>query len=243
MGFYFNTAEQNFYIDPNFEKIRRYCKGFICEPRGDAYDVSVTIDELEAERDGAVAAAKAENRPVDFSRALLEILAVHRKVSDRMPDHDAFLFHASAVAVDGQAYVFAAKSGTGKSTHTALWRRKFGDRAVMVNDDKPFVKIKDGATYVCGSPWSGKHKLSENVILPVKAVCLLCRGDENRIYRINEKEALPYLYEQTYRPDDPEKLAKTIALLDKLASTAGLFRLFCNMDPEAADIAYEAMEK
>lgn len=47
------------------------------------------------------------------------------------------LLHSSCVVVDGAAYAFSADSGTGKSTHTALWLKHFGNRAYMLNDDKP----------------------------------------------------------------------------------------------------------
>jgi serine kinase of HPr protein (carbohydrate metabolism regulator) len=61
-----------------------------------------------------------------------------------MPYYDTFLFHGSAIAVDGVGYLFTAKSGTGKSTHARLWRELLGARAVMVNDDKPLLRVTEG---------------------------------------------------------------------------------------------------
>ncbi len=243
MAFFIKTAGQAFRIEPNHDNIRRYCEGYICEPCDDFCDVSVTPEEIEAERQGAIDAAVAEHRSTEFSKGQLEILTVHRKIAEFMPGVGVFLFHGSAVAVDGEAYIFTAKSGTGKSTHSALWRRKFGGRAVMVNDDKPFIMIKDGKAYACGSPWNGKHRSGSNVILPVKSVCLLCRGDTNEIYKISSRDALPTLFEQTYRPSSPDKLARTLGLLHGLTDSVGLYRLFCNMSPEAADVSYEAMKE
>ena len=78
--------------------------------------------------------------------------------------------------MDGQAVLFTAKSGTGKSTHTKLWRDLFGERAVMVNDDKPLLRILKDGVLVCGTPWDGKHRLSTNCALPLKAICILERG-------------------------------------------------------------------
>ena len=243
MAFYIRTSGLVFRIEPNYGKIEGYCAGYICPPAETAIDVSVTPEEIEAEREGAISAAAAEGRSTQFSPAQLEILTVHRKISEQMPDHGIFLFHGSAVAVDGQAYVFTARSGTGKSTHTALWRRKFGERAVMINDDKPFIKIEDGRPYVCGSPWTGKHRLGSNVTVPLRSVCLLCRGDTNTIDKIDSRDAFPVLYEQTYRPSDPDKLEKTLSLLHTMSAQSGLYRLRCNMDPQAADVSYEAMKE
>lgn len=80
---------------------------------------------------------------------MLEETAVYRKIADKMVDYDTFVFHGSVIAVEGQAYLFTAKSGTGKSTHTRLWREMLGDKAVMVNDDKPMLRVTEsGVTAV-----------------------------------------------------------------------------------------------
>lgn len=81
------------------------------------------------------------NSRVPFSDAYLETLAVYRKIAESLPNKNVLLFHGSVIAVDGEGYMFIAPSGTGKSTHTRLWREQFGARAVMVNDDKPLIRI------------------------------------------------------------------------------------------------------
>ncbi len=194
---------------------------------------------VETDR-GAIEAERARAETPDISDAYLESLAVSRRIAERMPDFGAFLFHGSAVAVDGAAYVFTAPSGTGKSTHTRLWREMLGERAVMVNDDKPLIRTDaEGWATVYGSPWDGKHRLSRNIAVPLRAVCFLTRAPENRIRRIGKAEALPMLVQQTYRPADPAALAETLSLLDRL--DADFYRLGCNMDPEAAALSYHTM--
>ena len=185
----------------------------------------------------------ADEKLQHFSDAYLEVLAVCRRIAESMPAYDTFLFHASAAAVDGKAYLFAAESGTGKSTHARLWREMLGDRVVMVNDDKPFVSIIRDQAIVCGSPWTGKHRLGSNISVPVKAVCVLERGETNRICRISAAEAYPVLIRQTYRPHDPRMMLKTLQLIDRLAGMAEFYRLSCNMDPEAAKLSYETMKE
>jgi len=157
-----------------------------------------------------------------------------------MVDYDTLLCHGSVVAVDGEAYLFTAKSGTGKSTHSAYWREIFGERAIMVNDDKPLLKISDGEVLACGTPWDGKHHLSTNICLPLKAICVLERGEEDNIYPISFREALPTLLQQSYRP---RKLGKYMELIDRLGSKVKFYRLSCTMNPGAAKLAYEAMKE
>lgn len=176
-----------------------------------------------------------------FPDSYLETLAVYRKLVVALLNKNILLFHGSAIAVDGQAYLFTAKSGTGKSTHTALWRQKFGSRAFMVNDDKPLLKIENGSVIVYGTPWDGKHRLSTNTAVPLKAICILERANENHIERITLKEALPMLVQQSYRPNAPQAMVKTLNLISQLGQYLSLYRLGCNMDPEAADVSYAGM--
>ena len=143
--------------------------------------------------------------------------------------------------MDGVAYLFTAKSGTGKSTHTRLWREMFGDRAVMVNDDKPFLKFTEEGVIACGSPWNGKHGLGNNIMVPLKAICVLERGESNVITRIDPKDALQMLFQQSSRPMNRALMPKYMELVDRLANSVEFYRLKCNMDPDAAKISYEAM--
>ena len=159
-----------------------------------------------------------------------------------MPDYDTFVFHGSVIAVDGEGYLFTAKSGTGKSTHTRLWREYFGERAVMVNDDKPMLKVTDNGVIAYGTPYNGKHRLGANIYVPLKAICILTRGEENNIVRIDKSEAYAMLVQQVYRPQDPMQLMKTLDIVDRMAEGVKLYKLACNLDISAAQVAYEGMK-
>jgi hypothetical protein len=215
------------------EAVHRYCAAYRTDAPAD-FSVTISQEDIEYER--------AREETPGHADAYLEELAVYRKVSEKMPYYDTILFHGSVIAVDGAAYVFTAKSGTGKSTHTALWRRLFGDRAVMVNDDKPLLHVGDVVT-AYGTPYDGKHKLSNKIAVPVKAVCILERAEENSIVKITRSEAYPMLVQQAYRPVDTAAMQKTLSLIDKMADSVELYRLGCNMDPDAARVAYEGMNR
>ena len=134
--------------------------------------------------------------------------------------------------------MFTATSGTGKSTHTRLWREAFGNRAYMVNDDKPMLILKDGMVWVCGTPWDGKHRLSTNVIVPLTGICILERGQTNSVTPISAQEAMPMILQQSYRP---KNLMKLLEIVEKMTVSTKFYRLKCNMDPEAAHVAYNGM--
>lgn len=170
----------------------------------------------------------------------LEITALLRLIADRILEYNAVLFHGSAIAVDGRGYLFAAPSGTGKTTHTRFWLQQL-PQAYVLNGDKPFLKISENdQILVCGTPWQGKEKLGCNKILPLEAICLLERSTENHICSITPKMASQSLLRQVHLPEGAAFL-RGIQLLDKISKGVHLFRLGCNMNPEAANVSIRAM--
>ena len=225
-----------------YDAVHDYCKDYAQEGTQDI-TVEITQPDIEFEREKSKREYAFEGlKYPGFSDAYLEITAVYRKIAEIMPKYDTFVFHGSVIAVDGEAFLFTAKSGTGKSTHTRLWREVFGSRAVMVNDDKPLLRITESGVIAYGTPYNGKHRLGENIAVPLKAVCILTRSEENHIRRITKAEAYPMLMQQVYRPQDADGLKRTLTLVDKLSQNIALYKLSCNMDITAAQVAYEGMK-
>ena len=226
-----------------FESSQTYCRDYLtcCAPEA---MVQISRDDLIRERTIYAQTEGAEAASVgNLPDASLEITAIQRKLAQVFFAWDILLFHGSSVAVDGVAYLFTAKSGTGKSTHTRLWRQMLGPRAVMINDDKPFLKITRDDVEVFGSPWNGKHRLSANISAPLQAICLLERGEHNEIVKISPREALPALLQQSSRPMDGNLLPHYMELLDRLCRHTAFYRLRCNMELEAAKVSFEAMSE
>jgi hypothetical protein len=95
---------------------------------------------------------------------------------------------------------------------------------------------------VSGTPWDGKHHLSTNISVPVKGICFLSRGAQNKIVPVSPREAYSQMLVQTHRPDDEIGLRSTLLLLDRAVRETAFYRMQCNMDPEAAVVAYEGMK-
>lgn len=93
--------------------------------------------------------------------------------------HDGISLHASCVVLDGKAYMFMGKSGTGKSTHSRLWMNNF-EGCELLNDDNPVIRIADSCVMVYGTPWSGKTPCYKNRKYPVKGIVRLKQSDNNR---------------------------------------------------------------
>ena len=228
-------------VNSLFASTRDYCRDYLTEKEPEFF-ITITPEDLTFQQAQAYREAREEGlKPRVFSDPFLERTAIQRKIAEKLFAYDVLVFHGSVVAVDGQGYLFTAKSGTGKSTHTRFWRETFGERAVMVNDDKPFLRIGREGILVCGAPWSGKHGLDTNVTVPLKAICILERGTENRIRRIDARDVLLMLLQQSNRPLDSRLLPKYMELIDGLANGTDLWKMQCSLDPRAAAIAYEAM--
>lgn len=154
---------------------------------------------------------------------------------------DGLMLHSSAVVVDGNAYLFTADSGTGKSTHTRLWLDMFKERAFILNDDKPALRRENGIWYAYGTPWSGKNDISVNARIPVGGIAAIERAETNEITPFYGIRAINAIMKQVNRPKAAEYRAKLMELMDKLITEVPIWKLQCNMDPEAAVLSYEAM--
>ena len=158
-------------------------------------------------------------------------------------DYKGFYLHASAIAIEGKAYLFSGPSGIGKSTHTRLWKQEFGDNAVVFNDDKPAIRCLDGHWFAYGTPWCGKDGINHNMRVPLAGICFLEQADRNRIRRLSSKEALSKLLMQTVRRVDKDKMECLLKLLDVLLREIPIFELENRPEPEAALLSYETMSQ
>lgn len=237
----YRLAGLNIEITSVYPAVHDLCKDYRFHGGNCRPDFAVSTDQtdIEFERKKAARTGAAEEHIAQYSDQYLEQLAAYRKISEKLPEYDAFLFHGSAVAVDGECYMFTAKSGTGKSTHTRLWRELLGPAALMINDDKPLIKVAETETLVYGTPWDGKHHLSSNTAVPLHAICLLNRGEKNSISEISKEEAFPVLLQQAYRPADRAGTEKLIDLLARMDTA--FYQLQCNMDISAAELSYRTM--
>ncbi len=241
--FTIQIAGRRFRVCSFFESTRDYCRKYLTEEAPD-FTVTVTRQEMQAEQAALDAEAVREGlRRRIFTDPFLERSVIQRKVAEALLPERVVLLHGSAVAVDGEGYLFTADCGTGKSTHTRNWCQCFGSRAVMINDDKPFLRIGEGKVWVSGSPWSGKHGLDSSITVPLKGICLLTRGRENRICPAAPAEVLPMLYKQSGLFLTGEAAERYGVLVEALCEAVPLWKLQCTKEPEAARMAHRAMSE
>lgn len=224
------------HVQPLYGSTKEYCRPYLTDREAEFF-IEIAVEDLirqqalldqEADREGL--------RRRKFTDPFLERTVIQEKIAEKLLERDTLLLHGSTVAMDGQAYLFTAPCGTGKSTHTRLWREQFGDRAVMVNDDKVFLQLCQNSVWAYGSPWTGKHGIGTNISVPLKGICFLQRGTENKIQKAMPEKWLPELIHQSFLPEEQYS-----DLVLRLAQKIPLWEMSCTKDPQAATIAYEAM--
>ncbi len=227
-------AEINIRIDNKYQFLEKQCQEYLVND--EHYDLFISVSEDEMEQEFELTEKK-------FSKGYIESICCYRKICLQITKFDIFLMHAAVISVDNIAYAFSAKSGTGKTTHTRLWKELFKDRMHYINGDKPLIRIKDNVPYAYGTPWCGKEAFGTNTFAKLTSLCFIERGEKNEISLLPKPLVLPRIVHQILIPTDEAQAEKTFELLDKAINYLNTYVLKCNMELEAAQIAYNAMSK
>lgn len=150
------------------------------------------------------------------------------------------MIHSSCISYKGEAILFSADSGTGKSTHTGLWKELYQDDVVFVNDDKPIIRMIDDKVYAYGTPWSGKTDLNNNLCVPLKGIVILERGEKNIIERVQLQDVIKTVFANIVVPNENKEIASlALTSYSSILSKVPLYRLKCNISLEAPRIVKE----
>ena len=156
--------------------------------------------------------------------------------------HDVTPVHSSAIVCNGRAVLFLGESGTGKSTHTRLWRENI-DGAVLLNDDSPFIGFVDGRATAFGAPWSGKTPCYKQEHYPIAAIVRLSQAPHNAIRPLRSVHAIGALLPSltpAFGYDD-ELQDRMLATLSKIISQVPVYHLECLPDAAAARLSYDTV--
>jgi hypothetical protein len=218
----------------------KYCR-YLCDKKTGKIKIAIHYDNTYSGVDIHISKNMLQ---YGFSLTEYEYIYTGFAFKNRLTELGGAVLHGSAIAYNSQGIIFSANSGVGKSTHTGLWKERFGNDVMVVNDDKPAVRFYDGIPYIFGTPWSGKSELNENVHVQLKSIVFIKRAEENRIERLNTRDSIFGLMSQISRPYYDENIGlKTMDVIEKLVKTVPIYRLHCNISEEAVDTVYKHMIK
>ena len=233
--FYIKIADIVVAIENQYSYVHQLCKDYLIAPT-ETPDLTVCVSAEEIQAEMSIAEC-----PVTPSYA--EGVCVYRQICKQLPTKfHSYLMHCAVIEYEGKGYAFAAKSGTGKSTHVALWQKRFGEQVRIINGDKPIMRFLNGALYAYGTPWCGKEGLNCNTSVPLHAICFLERAEKNTIRKIGADEAVMRIFHQLLSPEDLETVDALFPLLDRTLREIPCYVLGCTISEEAAEVAYLGMK-
>ena len=233
--FYIKIADLKIRVDHKYKYVYNLCRDYMIEECEPNIIASATPEDIERE--------KIASCDIKASDAYAEGVCIYRNICKQLPQRfDAYLFHSALIEYEGRGYAFSAKSGTGKSTHIGLWQKAFGEGVHIINGDKPIIRYVDGEFMAYGTPWCGKENISTNASVPLRAICFIERDETNSITKITPSDAISRIFHQILTPRDMETLDSLLPLLDMTLRTIPCYLLKCNMDVEAAHVAYNGMK-
>lgn len=197
------------------------------------FSFSISPETIERQRERLGSAA--------FSPEYTEWLEIYRAIAAFIEKRDGILMHGAVIGFDGNAYMFTAPSGTGKTTHIMQWKKLYGDRVSVINGDKPIIRNIDGQFFAYGTPWCGKELLNVNTKAPLKGIALVSRAAENSIERVDAGKHLPFLLKQVYLHRDTVCLSNAMDFLDRMLTEVPVYELRCNISTDAASVASKLM--
>ncbi len=228
----YKIADLYVLVEYRYNYTKAFLNDYLCNDNVNAdITISVTDNELECEL---------QNSDIKIIE-VVEQTSILRKFAYLLTTkYNGVLFHASSISYNGNAYMFTAKSGVGKSTHTLNLKKLYGDKIQYINDDKPIIRYfeNEDKFYVYGSPWSGKHKLSNNVKVPLKAIIKIERGDNNLVSKSSSLNALGFLLEQSHASSEKEMYIKRFDIISKMLEKVDFYKLACTKDISSAEVSF-----
>lgn len=220
-------------LHPKYEETIKLAEPFIYQGKCNT-DVQLNISDKYLNN---LMSRAAEN----ISIGEMENFAFSCEFNRKAINYNTMLVHSSALVYDGGAYLFSADSGVGKSTHTRLWLKAFGDKVHIVNDDKPVVRLYNDHAQAFGTPFDGGSGIAHNENYPLKAIIFVERGEKNSVRIPTSREIIQKLYFQTARMVNRETAEKMLLNFEKLLTLSKFYVLTCNMDISAAYVAFDGI--
>jgi hypothetical protein len=187
----------------------------------------------------------------DFTRAAV-YCSEDRKMSDPIPNPVCYPFdqvllmyylsqkcgilvHAAGIEINQKGYIFAGRSGAGKTTISKQFvSRRFGS---MLSDDRVIIRKIDDTFMVFGTPWPGEGGIAVNRGVELDGIFFIAHSDTNRIEEITPvttaEKLLPVVSVPWY---DPEPMKNILDSCDDLIAQIPSSLLHFKPDTEVVDV-------
>ncbi len=228
------AADINISLDLKDPETKRYFSDFLLREKGEKESIAVPAAEEERIR--------SESRRLQCAPSFAEYSLLLESVANPVLRHNRFFFHGAAFLWRGEAYIFAAKSGTGKTTQLKHWLSMYPDEIEVINGDKPIIEHKNGTFHVYPSPWTGKENYRGNHFGKLAGIILLEQGDHDEFLVLDAKEAVFPIYLQfLFKPEDKESIDLVSGYEEELLSAVPVYKLINRGTAESAVLTHNAI--
>jgi len=176
----------------------------------------------------------------DVSRAIF--MTLRTILIPVLAKKSTLMIHSSSIIWKDRGIVFSAPSGTGKTTHTNIWKQLYGAR--ILDGDVTAVRVENGEAVAYGLPWCGTSNefLNENVCLD--SIVFLEQAKENHIYKLRYEEAVMRILSRAFLlPLNSKMMDLYIDIADKIAKATDCYVLECLPDQSAVELVKKCLEE
>lgn len=219
-------------IENKYDFTTKFCKEYLSEDQFSEVDVVARVTEEEFAAERAISD--------EFSDGYIENICLYRSLCKQIPTRSRMLLHCAVLQFNGKGYAFLGRSGTGKSTHTRLWKQYLGTPQ-MINGDKPILQYTQDGFIAHGTPWKGKEGWGMRASAPLCGLCFLEQAKTNAIRKLSPAEAASRLFTQILLPENEEDVVSTLDMADKLVTLVPCYLLQCDISKEAVKASFEMM--
>lgn len=153
----------------------------------------------------------------------------------------AIILHSSFIVHNGEAILFTAPSGTGKSTQAELWRKYA--HASIINGDRSVLMVEDGTVYAYGLPFCGTSEIDKNMFTKVKAIVYLQQWSKNNAIKISKKESIKKIISETTKNLwNQENIDKVVEVVENIAENIEMYEYHCTKYEDAVVYLKDKLE-
>ncbi len=234
--FIVNIASINIKILNKYPYIEKICSKYIINADNFAFTVSVTDDEISAEK------TDPESK---IGLPYFESIAIFRKIALKILEYNVFLMHGVLLETGDRGLLLCARSGVGKTTHAKNLVKYLGEEnARIINGDKPWILVENGIPYGFGSPWCGKEGISVNKRIKVTDVCFIERAKENSVEKLPSEQIFVRIMNQVWYPNLMKYNRMLLFdLLEDMITKVNFYLIKCNTDLDSARVTCDAIIK
>lgn len=198
------------------------------------------LQEMHVRKDGSYALLFCDYDLID--RDAQDIFhAIRFAVLVAASERGLFFLHSASFLYRGRAWLFSGRSGTGKSTHTNLWREAYG--VELLNGDLNMLGIQEGMVTVYGQPWCGTSGICTEKAYPLGGITFLKKAPENVCEVPDASEKILSIVQRMISPAwDEDFLRRNIDFAKRVEKHCPVWRLSCRPDREAAEVMKSAVD-